>query len=115
MKMVVFRVMLMMVTMKGSMGEECLPTPSTWKVSLISYQEATVSISWHTGSVLCTDKVIISQATDGEEAISPPIKVSKGKAMIKLEDKCKLYTIRLAALLPGMSEVILFLSNPYLI
>ena len=66
---------------------------------------STVSISWHEGSVFCTDRVVISQATDIEETISPPIKVSKGQAMINLKDKCKLYTIRLAALLPGKNEV----------
>ena len=100
-----FWILMLVVIMKRCMGEDCLPTPSSWKVSLISYQEATVSISWHTGSVLCTNRVLISQATDKEETISPPIKVSKGKTMIKLWDKCKIYNFRLAVLLPGRSEV----------
>ena len=97
--------LVVVIIIKESMAENCFPIPSSWKVSLISYEEATVSISWHEGSVFCTDRVIISQATDTEETISPPIKVSKGQAMIKLKDKCKLYTIRLAALLPGRNEV----------
>ena len=109
MKMVVFMVMLV-VMMQENMGEECLPTPTTWNVSLISYQEATVSISWHTGSIFCMDTVMVSQATDKEETISHPIKVSEGQAMLQLEDKCKLYTIRLAVLLPGRNEVRLMSS-----
>ena len=76
--------------------------------------EATVSISWHTGSVLCTNRLIISQATDKEETISPPIKVSKGKTMIKLWDKCKIYNFRLAVLLPGRSEVSLMFFHSLL-
>ena len=99
----VYRPLLVMVIiMKESMAENCFPIPSTWKVSLISYEEATVSISWHEGSLFCTDRVIISQATDMEETISPPMKVSKGEAMIKLNDKCKL---------PSMLSSISVLSN----
>ena len=100
-----FKVWLMLVIMKSYMGEECLPSYSAWKVSLISYQEGTVSVSWQTESVFCTDKVIISQLTDIEETISLPVKVSMGHTIVKLMDRCNLYTIRLAALLPGRNEV----------
>ena len=100
METVVYRALLVMaIIMKESMGENCFPIPSSWKVSLISHEEATVSISWHGGSVFCTDRLIISQAKGMEETISPQIKVSKGQAVIKLKDKCKPYTIRLAALI----------------
>ena len=97
--------LVVVIIMREYMAENCFPIPDNWKVSLTSYEEATLSISWQGGSVFCTDRVIISQATDMEETISPPIKVSKGQAMIKLKDKCKLYNIRLAALLPGRNEV----------
>ena len=100
-----FKVWLMLVIMKSYIGEECLPSYSAWKVSLIFYQEGTVSVSWQTESVFCTDKVIISQLTDIEETISLPVKVSMGQTIVKVMDKCKLYTIRLAALLPGRNEV----------
>ena len=106
-----FKVMVMLIIMKVCLGEECIQTPTTWKVSLISYEEATVSISWLTGSDFCTDRVMISHATDVEETISKPIKVSKGEAMVKVEDKCKLYTFRLAALLPGRNEVSVLYSS----
>ena len=109
---VVYRALLVVVIIiKDSMAENCFPIPSTWKVSLISYEEATVSVSWLTGSDFCTDRVMISHATDVEETISKPIKVSKGEAMVKVEDKCKLYTFRLAALLPGRNEVSVLYSS----
>ena len=106
-----FKVMVMLIIMKLCLGEECIQTPTTWKVSLISYEEATVSISWLTGSDFCMDRVMISHATDVEETISKPIKVSKGEAMVKVEDKCKLYTFRLAVLIPGRSEVSVLYSS----
>ena len=59
----------------------------------------------------CTDRVIISHATDKEETISKPMKVSKGQAMVKVDDKCKLYTFRLAVLIPGRSEVSVIYSS----
>jgi len=99
-------VMVVLISMKVCLGEECIQTPTTWKISLISYEEATVSISWRTESDFCTERVIISQATDNEETISKPMKVSKGEAMVKVEDKCKLYTFRLAVLIPGRSELV---------
>ena len=110
-----FRAFLLVLVMHVCLGEECIPFPSTWKMSLISYEEATVSIIWQTDNAFCTDRVFISQAIDKEETISPPVKVSKGQAMIKLEDKCKLYTIRMAALLLGRNEVSMFLSTYKLI
>eukprot|EP00092_Neocalanus_flemingeri_P031078 GFUD01033758.1.p1 GENE.GFUD01033758.1~~GFUD01033758.1.p1 ORF type:complete len:275 (+),score=110.83 GFUD01033758.1:109-933(+) len=106
MKMVVVFMVMLMLVVQDCIGEKCLPIPTTWKVSLISYQEATVSISWHTESVFCTGTVMVSQATDKEEAISRPILLSKGQAMVRLEDRCKLYTIRLATLLPGRNELV---------
>ena len=100
-----FSAFLLVMVMHVCLGEECIPFPSTWKISLISYEEATVSIIWRTDNVFCTGRVFLSQAMNKQQTIRPPVNVSKGQAMIKLEDKCKLYTIRMAALLPGRNEV----------
>ena len=99
------RVVLVAVIVSHCTGEKCLPVLCTWSVSSISYQEATLAISWQTGSVFCTDRGVISQATDKEETFSITIKVSKGRAMIRLENKCMIYTIRLAPRIPGRNEV----------
>merc|ERR1719154_40092 len=105
MKLVLFMNMLVLVMVQKSIGKECISTPITWKVSPISYQDAVVSVSWDNQVVLCTDTLMVSKATDNEETISMPIKVSKGQAIILLEDRCKLYTIRLATILQGGNEL----------
>ena len=99
------KLMLTVLIMKSCMGKECEPIPLTWKVSPIPYQGGGVSITWETGSDFCTDRILISQATESEETISPPVKVSQGQAIVQVIERCKLYTFRMAALLPGRNEV----------
>ena len=102
------RVVLVAVIVSHCTGEKCLPVLCTWSVSSISYQEATLAISWQADRQTdreCLYRGVISQATDKEETFSITIKVSKGRAMIRLENKCMIYTIRLAALIPGRNEV----------
>ena len=94
---------LMVLIISSGRGEECLP--DRWTVSPISYQDKTVSVSWDTGDVTCSDMILISQATQQEESISHPIRVSKSQAIVKVMDNCKLLKIRLAALVPGRDEV----------
>ena len=94
---------LVVLIIRSGSGEECLP--DRWTVSPISYQDRTVSVSWETGGVTCTEMIMISQATQQEESISHPIKVSQSQAIVKVMDSCKLLKVTLAALVPGRNEV----------